>query len=280
MSRLYKYAISNDKTGYYIIGDNGNATFQCEPIVERLFDTLDYNPPIKTEGQGPQIPTTLHWNLFDLEWIYTGEHVATPITPDELSDKIESGRSLTDEMVAQIKEFADQIGNKEAQELAERFDFADEVKESQKLRLSDMGTADFAIIETCLFEYLSAALPDASGEPVELLKVSMGHIEETSETVLNVSICLEGNEPNFIHILTVTSNNGITGVWSRTDGHQTLEAQSQIDIHRGHIFAGLNQINKNSIPKIKFDQQDLKGHFEHSASFEADFPYPDGVHEV
>ena len=96
----------------------------------------------------------------------------------------------------------------------------------------------------------------------------------------SVSIYFEGNEPNFVHILDATSDVGISGIWSRTDGHQTLETRSRIDIHRGHIFAGLHQINSDSLPKIKFDQQDLEGPFEHSASFEADLPYPDDMREV
>jgi hypothetical protein len=122
MARLYRYSDSSEKSGYYIIGDSGNATFQVEPVAQRLFKELGYCPPVKTEQQGPRVPSKLQWLLFDIGWIFTGETDAGSLEHSEVSPQLESAEALTDEMINEIRQFVEERGGSGVQELAARLD--------------------------------------------------------------------------------------------------------------------------------------------------------------
>lgn len=73
MARLYRYAESNEKSGYFLrgISESGNTTFQVTHLGEQLFDYLEFQPGVVNTTTGPQIPPDLMWIMYDAGLIFT-----------------------------------------------------------------------------------------------------------------------------------------------------------------------------------------------------------------
>jgi CspA family cold shock protein len=94
MPTLNKYAVSNEKTGYFIranVGGSHPVTLQTTKTAEQIFKDNGYS-------DGSSIPTKLVWSMYDVDLVYTESSVSSS-TPsysfDSLSDAV-TGSQLTE----------------------------------------------------------------------------------------------------------------------------------------------------------------------------------------
>lgn len=105
MARLYEYADSNQKTGYFLRGgtNGGNYTMSVTKLGEQLFDQLDYNPGTVNVERGPRIPSQLQWAMYNVGLLETGENDPSGTGFD---DKFDVGDSeITEELLVKLEEF-------------------------------------------------------------------------------------------------------------------------------------------------------------------------------
>lgn len=124
MARLYEYADSNTKSGYFLRGgsSDGNYTMRVTDLGRRLFDRLDFDPGVVNRERGPRIPTQLHWAMYDAGLLKTGDSEPSGAGIDGEFD-VENAE-ITEEMLAQLEEFVlgGDSDREEIQKLAEIFD--------------------------------------------------------------------------------------------------------------------------------------------------------------
>jgi len=94
MPTLNKYALSNEKTGYFIranVGGSHPVTLQTTKTAEQIFEDNGYS-------DGSSIPTKLVWSMYDVDLVFTESSVSSS-TPsysfDSLSDAV-TGSQLTE----------------------------------------------------------------------------------------------------------------------------------------------------------------------------------------
>lgn len=276
MARLYRYADSNDKSGYFIIGDNGNATFQVKPIAKRLLDRLEYHPPIKTERQGPQIPSKLHWLLFDTGWVFTGDSESGTPESHDVPDQPEAAESLTDEMVEKIRRFAEDRGGDDAQELANRLDL--NITEEQE-RLATLAREKQSHLEAYASGYMRSCLTITDEESIDAIDVTVLDLSDNPD-VGSLNFTIESSEEaNFRHTITSSVKNQISVV-SATDAPQTWKEQGRMNRHRGHLLALFDIISEDEKNSFNFDEKEMNGEVTYSTSFEEGIVLPDSMREV
>lgn len=124
MARLYEYADSSDKTGYFLRGGTGdsNYTMWATDLGKRLFDRLDYEPGIVNEERGPRIPSQLQWAMYDVGLLKTGDTEPSGAGFDGELD-IEDAE-ITEEMMTNLEEFVfgESADRKEIRKLADILD--------------------------------------------------------------------------------------------------------------------------------------------------------------
>ena len=67
MANLYRYAVSNEKTGYFLRGlsqSSGYFNLQTVPAANRLFDQLDYEAGRLHQTEGDSVPGELTWRMY------------------------------------------------------------------------------------------------------------------------------------------------------------------------------------------------------------------------
>lgn len=268
MARLYRYADSNDKSGYFIIGDNGNATFQVKPIAKRLLDRLEYHPPTKTERQGPQIPSKLHWLLFDTGWVFTGDSESGTPESHDVPDQPEAAESLTDEMVEKIRRFAEDRGGDDAQELIDRLDL--NITEEQE-RLATLAKEKRPDFEAYVQGSMRSFLTITEEESIESIDVSVSDFSDENPTKTSLVVTVEAAEPNanFVHVIASGDKSGVS-VQSATDAAQTWKERGRIDRHRGHLFSIFSFISEDENVNLNFDDKEIRGEVSYTTEFESD----------
>lgn len=128
MARLYEYADSNEKTGYFLRGgtSGSNYTMRATDLGKRLFDRLDYEPGIVNRERGPRIPSQLQWAMYDVGLLKTGENEPSGAGFD--GDLGVEDAEITVEMMAKIEEFVhfEDPDRTEIRELADILDIEPE----------------------------------------------------------------------------------------------------------------------------------------------------------
>lgn len=274
MARLYRYVDSNEKSGYFIIGDDGNATFQLTPIAQRLFEELGYTPPTKTEGQGPQVPPKLHWALYDIGWIYTGDGDAG--APASIEDMTGDGvtESLTDEMVAEIQQFIENRGGNNAKDLAERLDL--QTRESRVDRLCTLDEAKQEALEGYVYGFIEAALTSAEEMEIAVVDVTFLDLgDDPALSSLNVKVEPAGDEPTFRHSIFAKEGSGVTSVVSATEAPQSWEERGKMDRQRGHLFDAVATASDDPNIDLEFTEDEVRGDVTYRTSFEESITMPD-----
>lgn len=274
MARLYRYVDSNEKSGYFIIGDDGNATFQLTPIAQRLFEELGYNPPTKTESQGPQVPPKLHWALYDIGWIYTGDGDAG--IPASMEDMTGDGvtEPLTDEMVAEIQQFIENRGGNNTEDLAERLDL--QKRESRADRLCTLDETKQRDLEQYVYGFIEAALTNL--EEMEIAVVDVTYLDlgdNPSLSSLNVHVEPAGDEPTFRHSIFANEESGIVSVVSATEAPQSWKERGKLDRQRGHLFDAVATASDDPNMDLDFTDDEVRGDVTYKTSFEMSITMPD-----
>lgn len=121
MARLYEYAESNKKIGYFLRGgtSSSNYTMRATSLGKRLFDQLDYNPGIVNKERGPRIPSQLQWAMYNVGLLETSGNEPSGSGFDGELDVEDA--EITDGMIAELKEFvlSESTDRVEIQELAD-----------------------------------------------------------------------------------------------------------------------------------------------------------------
>lgn len=279
MARLYRYADSNKKSGYYIIGDSGNATFQVEPVAQSLFKELGYHPPVKTEQQGPRVPSKLQWLLFDIGWIFTGETDAGSLEHREVSSQLESAEVLTDEMTNEIRKFVEERRGKDVQELATRLDL--DITYERQERLATLDEEKYEPLEEYVWGYMEAVLTQIEEESIEAIDVTVLDLSDRDNprSSLNVIVQTVKTEPNFRHTITSSVEEGISVV-SATGDSQTWGERGRMNRHRGHLFGALEAVSKEPNMDIEFNESEISDDVEYITTFSQGIALPDEIKNV
>lgn len=105
MARLYQYADSNQKTGYFLRGgtNGSNYTMSATKLGKQLFDQLDYNPGTVNVERGPRIPSQLQWAMYNVGLLETGENEPSDTSFDGKLDVDDS--EITEEILMKLEEF-------------------------------------------------------------------------------------------------------------------------------------------------------------------------------
>lgn len=261
MARLYQYANSNEKSGYFLIGDNGNATFQVTTKAQSLLKKLDYSsPPVKTEQQGPQVPSKLHWLLFDIGWVHTGEEDAGKNKHEQATAQLEAAETLTDKQIDKIRQFVKEHRGDEAQELANKLDI-NTVSKTQD-RLATLNKQKYEPLEEYVWGLMSTVLRRVEEESIEAMDVTVldlsdyEHTNNSPRSSLNVTVLAPGTEPNYRHSIISSVEDGIAVV-SATDAPQTWEEQGRMNRHQGHLLGALGAISEDSKMDFEFDESEI-----------------------
>lgn len=121
MARLYEYADSNEKMGYFLRGgtSGSNYTMSATKLGEQLFDHLDYNPGTVNIERGPRIPSQLQWAMYNVGLLETGEN--DPSGTDFHGEVDVDVSEITNEMLTKIEDFINSEGTDtgEIKELAD-----------------------------------------------------------------------------------------------------------------------------------------------------------------
>lgn len=129
MARLYQYADSNQKTGYFLRGgtSSSNYTMSATKLGERLFNRLDYNPGTVNVERGPRIPSQLQWAMYNAGLLETGENEPSGTGFDGQFDLDDS--EITEEILIKLEEFvlSERANHTEVDELADILDIKPEV---------------------------------------------------------------------------------------------------------------------------------------------------------
>jgi hypothetical protein len=158
MARLYEYADSNEKSGYFLRGatSNSNYTMRVTDLGQRLFDQLDYHPGIVNRERGPRIPSQLQWVMYDVGLLKTS---GSEPSGDGINGVIDvEDAEITDTLIAKIESFIREEGNdrSEVQKLAELLEI--EAYTDETNAIWSLPEPDMAGIEEYLQEYLKGQL--------------------------------------------------------------------------------------------------------------------------
>jgi len=123
MARLYEYADSSGKSGYFLRGGtaDSNYTLGVTTLGRRLFDHLGYDPGVVNKERGPHIPSQLHWSMYEVGLIRPGDSDPSGHGIDGEVDVDDT--ELTEELVDDLEQFvrSEDTSRSEVQELAEIF---------------------------------------------------------------------------------------------------------------------------------------------------------------
>jgi hypothetical protein len=113
MARLYKYADSSEKSGYFLLGSNygQNTTIQVRPLGNELFEQLDYEAGRRGPNgyRGDRLPKDLVSWLWNTRLLYTesGED-STDTSLDAVLDVDTEEVSFSTETIQQLVELIDE----------------------------------------------------------------------------------------------------------------------------------------------------------------------------
>lgn len=239
MARLYEYADTSDKSGYFLRGgsSDGNYTMRATELGRRLFDRLDYEPGIVNEERGPRIPTQLQWAMYDVGLLKTGNSNPSG-TGFEGEFEVEN-TEITEEMMAKLKEFVrnEDSAREEVQNLAEILD----IDSGMDTRNSIWAmTGSDAEIASMVLENRFGDEVGLGGEESDFDVISVHHSElykENEETSLFVIFTSEqGGGVNHRHSLYFTAENGFEGILSTSDGKVGWTERARLERHRADII--------------------------------------------
>lgn len=273
VSRLYRYVDGAEKTGYFIIGDEGDAAFQVTPVAKHLFDAIGYNPPTKPEGTGSKVPGDLHWALFDVGWIYTGGGESGQEPPGMMPNNRGQSLDLSDQMASDLVEFLQENERQGAEELSERL----MIKNRAANRLSSLGEKEQGAVEGFVYGYLEAALTGGRhAEAIDRLDVTYLDLSDDEETgSLNVHIDPEGDGARCRHTIDAREGKGVTSIITATEAPASWVERARLDRHRSELFQVIEDMSNHPESDIAFPDGQVKGEITYHTSFEMNIKMPD-----
>lgn len=241
MTRLYQYAPSNQKTGYFLRGatENGHSTFQVTPLAAALFDRLEYRPGTVNQEQGPRIANKLLWGLYEIGLVYTeGQEGPTSITNSMEFDLNEVGAKITDTDLDGIQAFIAENTNEQDKlaHLAKLLDLNYENEAGTTLWHSSDSRLEAITnnLESNITERIKTG--NVQDWIVTIDFSNLSH-DGTDKTGFGVRIKHIGDvKQQYYHAIYICEAHGIEKIATATNADITWQTRKRIEQHRSEIF--------------------------------------------
>ena len=243
MARLYRYANSSDSDGYFLLGHSGegNTTIQVSQLAKVLLDELGYQPGVLPDDQGPRLPSSLQWALFEADLIGTGGSDVVGDAED-FSDEIDPS-TLSEEDIKTIKEFIEEADthHQELNSLAEALDI--EPTNGQRPSFWDMDKFDLALSADAAAYRAKDVLNTENTDASQETAVSLS---DTRATITFV-VVLEDGGPAALKVLHTVEfkkqDDGTAVEWvTLHSGELTPEIRTEIERQRGILLTRLLRV--------------------------------------
>lgn len=238
MARLYEYADSNEKSGYFLRGgsSDSNYTMRATPLGRQLFDRLDYNPGVVNKERGPRVPSQLQWAMYEAGLLKTGGSEPTGSGIDGKLDGEDA--EISDEIIAKVVSFIHEEGGdrSEIKKLADLLEVETEDYRSEAIWNLPAEGRDG--VEDYLREYLKARL---NPEEVSRWSVSVDctrqTFDEIEKGVLEIRIeHLAENSEKYHHVGYVCPEHGFERISTACASTVDWENRHRLEQHRENII--------------------------------------------
>lgn len=238
MARLYEYADSNEKSGYFLRGgsSDSNYTMRATELGQQLFDRLDYDPGVVNKERGPRIPPRLQWAMYDVGLLETGgsEPTGSGIDGDLDVEDIE----ISEERITRIESFIQETGNDriEVQKLADLLDV--ELQGGNSEGIWNLAESDREGVEDYLRTYLNALL---NPEEASRWSVSVDYTRQTSDEIekgvleIHIEHLAEKSE-KYYHVGYICPEHGFERISTACASTVDWECRRQLEQHRENII--------------------------------------------
>lgn len=241
MARLYEYADSNDKSGYFLRGasEDSNYTMRATDLGKRLFDRLDYDPGIVNRERGPRIPAQLQWAMYEVGLLKTGDSDPSGAGFDGELDV--EGAELTDDIIAELENFVwgENSDRDEIQEFADILDIEIDNPRTPIWEISESAAQSLtSVYETALAEYLCT-------EDAPELDVSVTFESELSRgdfLIFGVDVVPKSEEYKAHYYQISYRKEGENAVTTVTRDAVDLQERVRIDRQRGRILQAMSEV--------------------------------------
>lgn len=238
MARLYEYADSNDKSGYFLRGgtSDSNYTMRATDLGRRLFDRLDYDPGVVNKERGPRVPPQLQWAMYDAGLLETSGSEPTGAGIDGKYDAEDI--EVTEEVIAKIESFIHEEGSDrtEIQELAELLEV--EVQAGDSKAIWNLPESDMEVVEEYLQEYLKTRLnPDEAPRWSISVNCTRQTFEEIQKGVIETRIeHLAEQREKYLHVGYMCPEHGFERISTACASEVGWESRRRLEQHRENII--------------------------------------------
>ncbi|CCQ35931.1 uncharacterized protein Nmlp_1740 [Natronomonas moolapensis 8.8.11] len=280
MSRLYRYADSNDKAGLYLLdGYKGqNTTFQVSRLAEKLFYHLEYEPAIRSQKQGPRIPDKLHWGLFEAGWVYTNASGIAPPT-NEAGEIVVEGDSveITEEIANALESFFEETeaADEDIEELVATLNLdlspsdttGNEVTTSSQTTFCDIPDSRCEEIAEEVTKHFEKEL---NTEEWDITYVSAGRINDETDQhqIIIKTVHQQGAEVQYFHKAIFYPENGLQTVWTTANIQINWNQRAELEKQRGQIIQSIISVTTSGYIDIGEPTSDLTLTTEYGPSIE------------
>lgn len=234
MARLYEYADSNNKSGYFLRGatSDSNYTMRATDLGRRLFDRLDYDPGVVNRERGPRIPSQLQWAMYDVGLLTTSGSEPKGAGIDGELDVEDA--EITEEIIAKIESFVHEEGGDqtEVRKLAEMLDI--EVDRDENKEFWNLPESEMSGVEGFLREYLKGRL-NSEKAPHWSLSVDCTRqtFEEIEKGVIEIRVehLVEDHE-KYLHVGYICPEHGFERIATACASEVDWESRRRLEQHR------------------------------------------------
>lgn len=258
MARLYEYADSNDKSGYFLRGGSSdrNYTMRATELGRRLLDRLDYNPGIINKERGPRIPPQLQWAMYDVGLLTTGENQPTGAGFDGELNAEET--EITETQMEKLEAFVldESADRQEIQELADILNI--EPKEPSRTPIWELDESALKDLESVYEAKLTEEFDADEGEGVNVVVTYESDLScDDDYLIFGVDvISKEGGLKDHYYQMHYSRERG-SAVTAVTRGEVGLEERVVIDRQRSRVLEAMSEIPLLTGLDISNPEEDL-----------------------
>ncbi|WP_336134190.1 hypothetical protein [Natronomonas amylolytica] len=222
MANLYRYAPSNEKTGYFLRGlspSSGYFNLQTTPAANRLFDQLNYEAGRLEQTEGDSIPGELTWRMYQAGLLETDSPSSgiNDLSKDELRESFQESNAqatLSDADLDTLRSFIKSYSGTGANQLAELTTLVEPIDR-------DHHTAGSNTSNTGV-ELSDESLSQLSEWGIDVDDVSESSNEYPEETTPYLNGCISRfGKSKYTPIWVQLREDGIPQVWFRETGEMS-----------------------------------------------------------
>lgn len=259
MARLYEYADSSDKSGYFIRGgtSESNYTMRATDLGKRLFDRLDYKPGIVGRERGPRVPPEVQWAMYDAGLLTTGEN---PPSGGGFDGEVNiEDVEFTENQMEELEAFLHDVNTDkdEIQELANILDV--ELGGASRTPIWELDESARKHLESVYETKISEELVDES-DGMEIVVAYESVLSDDDCLIFGVDMISgqEDVEDHYYQMLYYRGrSNGVTAV---TRGEVDLEERTIIDRQRSRVLEAMSDVPLQAGLKIGTPGENLEMH--------------------